>query len=202
MGGGIGGVVPVLICNKSSQTRHNATRAHFSTSWGSPAHHQPATTSHQPHQLATTTASGSAIRKNTSHHHGQRRAHLPRLQPHHAAGPQKGQEGPPSVSPREGHPPPLQQPSEDEQGSTGGLARRASGTHPHKTRPKTGNWASGLQSTSTPPSLCEVPARPGRCWLSQVRVGCPGFSLWHQREIRGAGREGSGERRCSPPVLL
>ena len=107
--------------------------------------------SHQARQLATTTASGSAIRKNASHHHGQRRAQLPRLQQHRAAGPQKGQEGPPNVSPRGRHPPPLQQPSEDEQGATGGLARRASGTHPHKTRPKNGNWGLCLQSTSTPP---------------------------------------------------
>jgi len=129
--------------------------------------------SHQPHQLATTTASGSAIRKSTSHNHGQRRAHLPRLQPRHAAGPQKGQEGPPTVSPRERHPPPLQQPTEDEQGATGGLARRASGTHPHKTRPKTGNWALGLQSTSSPALFCEVPVRPGRCSAVAGSGGLP-----------------------------
>ena len=173
-------MAPVLICNKTSQQRHNATRAQFSTSRGSPAGHQLAATSHQPHQLATTTASGSAIRKNASHHQGQHRAHPAPLQQHRAAGPQKGQEGPPNVSPRERHPPPLQQPSEGEQGATGGLARRASGTHPHKTRPKNGNWGLGLQSTSTPALLCEVPARPGRCWLSQVWVGCPGFSVSDQ----------------------
>lgn len=139
----------------------------------------------QARQLATTTASGSAIRKNTSHHHGQRRAHLPRLQPHHAAGPQKDQEGPPTVSPRGRHRPPRQQPSEDEQGAMGGLARRASGTHPHKTRPKNGNWGSGVQSTSTPPSLCEVPARPGRCSAVAGLVGLPWvFSLAPERNQR------------------
>ena len=95
---------------------------------------------HRAHHLATTTASGSAIRKNTSHHQGQPCPHPAPLQPHRAAGPQKGQQGPPAVSPRGRHLPPRQQPTGGEQGATGGLARRASGTHPHKTRPKNGNW--------------------------------------------------------------
>lgn len=41
-------------------------------------------------------------------------------------------------------PPARQQPSEDDQGATGGLRRRASGTHPHPTRPKTGNCPSSF----------------------------------------------------------
>lgn len=202
MGGGIGGVSPVAICNKSSQKRHSATRAQPSTSRGSPAHHQPAAASHQAHQLATNTASGSAIRKNTSHHQGQPCAHPARLQPHRATGPQKGQEGPPTVSPRGRHRPPRQRPTGGEQGAMGGLARRASGIHPHKTRPKTGKGPQVCRAIPCPPVSVRCPLHRGAVWLSQVRVGVLGFRSLTSREIRGAGRRGSGERRCSPPVLL
>ena len=77
---------------------------------------------------------------NNHHHQGQPCPHPAPLQPHRAAGPQKGQQGPPAVSPRGRHLPPRQQPTGGEQGATGGLARRASGTDPHQTRPKNGNW--------------------------------------------------------------
>ncbi len=182
-------VASVLICNKTSQQRHNATRAHFSTSRGSPAHHQLATTSHQAHQLATTTASGSAIRKNTSHHQGQHRAHPAPLRQHRAAGPQKGQEGPPTVSPRERHRPPRQQPTEGEQGAMGGSCpARVRDTPPQDATQK---WELGLVAKKT---------KGGGRRVSQVGLCVLGFRSLTSREIRVGDRRGCGEKGCSAPV--
>lgn len=159
--------------------------------------------SHQAHQLATATASGSAIRKNTSHHQGQPCAHLARLQPHRAAGPQKGQEGPPTVSPRGRHRPPLQQPSEDEQGGHGGSCpARVRDTPPEDATQKMEKGPRSAERFDAPPFSVRCPLHRGAVWLSQVGVGVLGFRSPTSREIRGAGRRGSGERGCSPPVLL
>lgn len=143
MGGGIGGGGPVAICNKSSQRRHSPTRAQPSASRGSPARHQPATTSHQAHQLATTTASGSAIRKNTSHHQGHHRAHPARLQPHRAAAPRRARKGPPPSRLGEDTRRPSSSPQRTSRGPRGVLPGARQGHSPTRRDPKMGIGVSG-----------------------------------------------------------
>lgn len=97
---------------------------------------------------------------------------------------------------------PSSSPQRTSRGPRGVLPGARQGHTPTKRDPKMEIGVQVCRALPRPPFCVRCPLDRGAVRLSQVWVGCPGFSLWHQREIRGAGREGSGERRCSPPVLL
>jgi hypothetical protein len=193
----------------SATKLHKAVAALLSPSWcqSPPPAPQPPPPDRSPQpppqpQRPPPPHSGSVIRKNTSHHQGYHCARPARLQPQRAAAPRRARKGLPPSRLGEDTRRPSSSPQRTSRGAMGGLARRASGTLPHKTRPKNGKGPQVYRAIRCPPFSVRCPLHRGAVWLSQVGLGVLGFRSPTSREIRGAGRRGSGERGCSPPVLL
>ena len=117
-----------------------------------------------------------------------------------AGGPARALPAPSQPSALKAHRRPLPAPAGSEQGATGGFARRASGTLPQITRPKTGKRPLVFRGVRVS-GVWQWGVLRGWGVSQWLAVG-PGFLSLPSREIRGTARVGRCWRSCSLPVLF